>query len=279
MAPGRRWVGDRALVGELASVLGWDPADGLDRLVAALSRGVVAGSTAKLAAMRRGEVPPGADPQAIARSLLAAASGTEAHHAWSCWPMTTVAATLVATAGLGRARVVALRRIDRRSPPFDVHSAVLVETSGTTWLVDPYFSVVLGGPGADPVETVDRGAWAMRTDEPDERWSLRVASGRWPDQLRYRVLGVDLDAGDVAALCAVSTTHSGTPFRPTARVRTADSLVEAWATEAGAGGVRERRWGSPDGLWGAADRLDLASWADAARELGDRTGFRLDGRW
>lgn len=50
-----------------ASSLDWAPADGVAALAARLPERIPAGSTAKLAAIARGHVPPGADVDDLAR--------------------------------------------------------------------------------------------------------------------------------------------------------------------------------------------------------------------
>ncbi len=275
MARPTTWRIDPTLASDLAAVIGWSPGDGVTALVAALAARLPAGSTAKLEAVAAGEVPPGADPEVLAARIVADDVAGVPGPSWSCWVLSTLLAALLETFGVARTEVVATRRIDLRAPAVDFHSAVTVDDGTTTWLCDPYFGLVLPGPGHEDVEVVDRGLWALRSDGAG-RWSYRVASRRWPEQLRYRLVAPSLDTGDVRALCAVSVTHSGVPPRPNARVRTTAESFEAWENADGTATLREWRWDGPDGVWTLdAERRELPSWLDAAEVFSARTGVRV----
>lgn len=277
MARPSAWRIDRGLATALGDVIGWSPGDGAGALVVALTGRLPVGSTAKLEAVAAGEVPPGADAVALAARVVADAEAGVAGPSWSCWVMSTLHAALLETSGVARAEVVATRRIDRRAPPVDVHSAVVADDGTATWICDPYFGLVLPGPGSDEVEVIERGLWGLRSDGPGpagtSRWSYRVAGRRWPEQLRYRVLAPSLDPGDVRGFCLVSVTHSGVPPRPNARVRDLEGSVEAWTNDDGTATVRRWRWGGADGLWAPdAERHDLPSWVAATEVFTDLSG-------
>ncbi|CAN5820870.1 hypothetical protein BH23ACT2_BH23ACT2_18980 [soil metagenome] len=287
----RSWLIDRALALDLAAALGWSPDDGVPALAALLPARVPCGSTAKLAAMDAGEVPPGSDPEAIARRILdhlaalaSAPAGGAPSPSWSCWVLATVMAALVETSGLGATRVAATRRIDDRSPVVDFHSSVLVDGSGPTghetWLCDPYFGTALTMP-TDPggaTEVTLTGRRARVALEEEGRWTLEVALARWSSGLRYRVFAPVLDRGDVHALCAVSVSHSGVPSRPYARLHGAEGVLDVREDDVGAGVVADWRW--PGRAEPAGRRLGTTTtvhlcWAEAADTFADRTGVRI----
>ncbi len=265
------WRIDPAVAGDLAALVGWAPGDGPIALTRALAAHVPSGSTAKRAAVAAGEVPPGADPEAVARRILADRAAGRPEPAWACWPMTTLLAALLETVAGTRANVVGIRRIDDTAPPVDVHSLVLVDGL----LCDPYFASVVAGPGADEVERTVGGVWCRRTDEPDGRWTMAVANGRWSRTLEYRVLAPTLDRGDVAALCAVSATHSGAPPLSYAFLWRDDDLVEALTHTDGTTAVRTWRWDPHDHTRGDLHEEAHADWAGATDDFAARTGIRL----
>lgn len=288
------WRIDAALATDAAALLGWDPATGPEALVGPLGRRVPAGSTAKLAAMAAGEVPPGRDPDALLRRVLADADADRPSPSYSCWVLCTVYAALVETLDVGRTSIVVTRRIDERSPIVDLHSSVLVDPDAPTdadtdrrgdtdrdgdrgaRLVDPYFYVALGGPGGDDVEAVGAGVWALRTDEADGRWSYRVHHARWATPLRYRILGVDLDRDDVHAFCAVSAQFSGVTPRNSANLLTVDGMVDARQNEDGTATVRHVVADHPGQAWSAAvHRTVEPDWPTAMARLADLTGVRV----
>jgi len=270
------WRVDAGLARELAELVGWDPGDGPGALVAALAARVPAGTTAKLAAVAAGQVPPGADPEAIARQIVTDRVEGRPTPAWSCWALCTVLAALVDTMGGGGARVVALRRIDGRAPEVDLHSVVLVPHAGATLLCDPYFAAVVGGPGTPQRERAHLGVWAQRTDEADGRWTYEVGHGRWRHRLRYRVLGPALDRGDVRACCAISVVHSGVPPTPFAGLWRDDLAVDAHTHSGGGCAVREWRRAGPDAVWeGEVTLTEHPDWAAATADLATRTGIAV----
>jgi hypothetical protein len=290
----RPWLIDRVVAADLGAALGWSPEQGAARLATLLPERVPCGSTAKLAAMAAGEVPPGADPEAMARSILDhlneradAPAGGAASPSWSCWVLATVMAALVETSGSGPVRVAGTRRIDDRSPVVDIHSAVLIDGQGddglrheglTSELCDPYFGTSLPLPtvSGETTEVGLAGRHARVELERDGRWTHEVRMGRWTGGLRYRVFAPVLDRGDVHALCAVSVSHTGVPSRPYARLHLADGVLDVREDDTGAGVVTHWRPPGPgrdrEALTTTAER---PTWNEAAEDFAGRTGVRI----
>jgi hypothetical protein len=225
-----------------------------------LAQTMPTGSTTKLAAIARDEVPPGADPVAVAEAWLA-----QPGWAWSCWGISTLYAALVERAGTSlRAEVVGARRIDPSAPPVDVHSVVVLHEGDRQWLTDPYFGIgPIPAPGGDRIRP---GSWGEAFLEGPTWWTAcGSAAGR--SVARYRTFTHALTPGDVEALCRVSVTHSGVSPRPRAYLATPDGSMSA--TEDREGRVVLRRWRLPAGqVWGADPAVDaLASWADAEERI------------
>ncbi len=278
------WQIDRGVAQDLGGFLGWRSGDGPEALVAALGARLPAGSTAKLDAVRRGAIPPGADPELLARQILGDVEAGRPMWAWSCWVYATLFAALVETADIATADVVATRRFDDRSPLVDFHSAVLVDDGTTTILSDPFFVAVLPGPGAAETEAVHQGVWARRTDEAHGSWSYIVGSGRWVQRLQYRRFSVALSNDDVRALCAISVTFSGVPAVPTARLWRTDEVVEASVRDPestpgpprAVARLQTWRWSAPGDPWrGHHHETDHDSWAQAVDAFTARTGVTL----
>ncbi len=270
------WRIDPGLARDLAALIGWDPGAGPVALLGALADQVPAGTTAKLAAVTAGEVPPGADPTAVATRLVRDRVEVAPTPAWSCWALSTLMAALLDLGGRPGA-VVALRRIDGRAPAVDLHSLVVTAGDDGPLACDPYFAAVLPGPGAEGSEAVHRGVWARRTDEPDGRWTYEVGRGRSAGPpLWYRVLAPVLDSGDVAALCAISVTHTGVPPGPCASIWRADVATDAFVHRTGGAAVREWRRAGPDAVAeGDAVVTEHPDWAGAAADMGARVGFPI----
>jgi hypothetical protein len=248
--------------------------DGLAALVEAVSVGVLAGSIAKSDALAGGEVPPGADPVAVAERWLA-----DPGLSWSCWATCTLLAALAQASG-HRAAVVAGRRIDEAAAPVDFHSFVVVGDDRGRWVCDPYFGV--GLMCADDVGRFGRPGVQAECAPDGHGWSLAVRTAQWSATCRYRTVTVPLDAGDVEAFCRVSTTHTGVgPSRYALRLL-ADGV--AMAREGGDGGAVLRRWRpGPDGVRGAGPEASshaaLTDAVAALRALDDRsTGRRPVGQ-
>lgn len=237
------WRIDPGLASDLAEAIGWSPTDGAGALTGRLPERVPAGSTAKLAAVARGEVPPGADGDGLARVVLdhqrawdRRPDGGAPSPSWSCWVFTTLMASLVDWADLGPVRVAGVRRIDERAPVVDYHAAVVVGDGAEPLICDPYFGTSVALPPepgrANLVETTIATATAERG--PDGAWFLESHLAHWEHGCRYRLLAPALDRGDVHAFCAVSVTHSGVPSKPYARLHVDGRVVDAVArAEAG----------------------------------------------
>lgn len=260
----------------LAAMIGWDPGSGPVALAGAMADHVPAGTTAKIAAMAAGEVPPGADPEGIARRILDDRESGAPTPAWSCWALSTLMAALLGHGGLP-AVVVALRRIDDDAPVVDVHSLVLTVTDDGPVGIDPYFAAVVPGPGRAERSLVHRGVWAERTDEPSAgRWTYEVGRGRMAIRLRYRTLAPVVDVGDVTAFCAVSVTHTGVPPGPCASLWRDEVATDAFVHHTGGAAVREWRRVGTAAVWdGEATLTEHPDWAAAAADMGARTGVAL----
>jgi hypothetical protein len=278
------WAIDRGLAADLSAALGWQPDDGAQALAEVLPRRVPCGSTAKLEAVAAGDVPPGAEPGPLARTILGHLDGAGGGPtpSWSCWVHSTVMAALVGAGGSGPVRVAATRRIDEGGPIVDVHSSVLVtedrgDGAGTvTWLCDPYFGSAVAlpeepgaaGEGERPL------VHARAERELDGRWTHAVRLARWDLELRYRVLGPELDAGDVRAFCAVSVTHSGVASRPYVRLHDPDAIIDARVDEHGTGICTDWRVPGVDGPV-SPHVLETTSWPEAAAAFTARTGVAV----
>ncbi len=268
------WRIDPGVARDLAALVGWEPGAGAPALTRALGAHVPSGSTAKLRAVAAGEVPPGADPGRVARRVLDDRAAGRPELAWACWPMSTLMAALLETLEDRPAAVAAIRRIDASAPPVDVHSLVVVDGL----LCDPYFASVVADVGSDEVERTIGGVWSRRVDEPDGRWTFEVGNGRWGagNTLLYRSLAPVVDSGDVAALCAVSVTHTGAPPRPMGFVWRADDLVEAITHTDGTTATRTWTWAAPDRPWeGDLDQVEHPDWRAASADFAARTGIPL----
>lgn len=285
----RPWRIDAGVADDLSEVLGWSGDDGAVALAARFPERVPCGSTAKLAAIAAGELPPGAEVDAVARQLLdhqlavvADPAGAPPSPAWSCWVLATVMAALVDRSGIGPVAVAATRRIDERAPVVDLHSAVVVTESGRDRICDPYFGVGV----TLPVEVGEAASAEIEWRRADVRrdtgsaWSLDLQVAYW-SKIRYRLLGPALDRGDVAAMTAISVSHSGVPSRPYARLHVGGRAVDARIDESGAG--LATRWpaagdtGAPEVVRvAAADPADPAdSWASVTAVFAGWTGIRL----
>jgi len=265
------WQIDHHLADDLAAALGWSADDGAARLAERIPSKVLCGSTAKLAAVAADEVPPGADPDALARQILTnLARGTSP--AWSCWVVATVMAALLDDAGYPSPQVAAVRRVDPAAPTVDFHSTVVVVDGGPTWLCDPYFGLAVPLPtgpidGGEPTESDDELRWARATVEPGDRWLLEFQIKRWESPLAYRVFAPSLDRLDVHSLCAISVSHSGVPARPYARLHPGERVVvDAHQDESGANVVTR---------WPPVSRETCVTWDDAVDAFAALTGVRV----
>lgn len=267
-----RWTIDGGLARELSAALGWRPDEGAGALAARIPERVPMGSTAKLTAIAAAEVPPGADPEPLARQLLAQLSGGLPSPAYSCWVACTVMAALVDAADLGEVHVASTRRSDGGAPIVDFHGAVRVEAGGEAWVCEPYFGAAIALPARAGVRAAVRGPLGTVAAErsADGGWAYDLGWDLWDDLvLRFRLLGPALDPGDVRAMAAISVTHSGVPLRPYARLHVGGGITDASQSEDGTGLVHT--WLPSTGR----TELSTATWADAVEVFAARTGVRV----
>lgn len=271
-AADRPWAIDAVVAEELAAALGWRPGDGAGALAARIPERIPMGSTAKLAAIAAGEVPPGEAPEPLARRLLEQIDGGGRSPSYSCWVACTVMAALVDSAGLGAVHVASTRRSDGGAPIVDFHGAVRVEADGESWVCDPYFGAAIALPAEPGVRASVRGplGTVAASRSLDGGWAYDLGWDLWEDLvLRFRLLGPALDPGDVRAMAAISVTHSGVPLRPYARLHVGGGITDASQAEDGSGLVHA--WFPATGRSEHA----TASWPDAVDAFAARTGVRI----
>lgn len=275
----RPWTIDPGVARALAEALGWRADDGVAALAVRFPERIPMGSTAKLAAIAAGEVPPGAEPEALARQLLehcvdraGSPAGGAPSPTWSCWVASTVMAALVDAAGLGPVHVASTRRSDAGAPVVDFHAAVVVGgDGGEELLCDPYFGAAIALPadaGAQVSATGPLGTVAAARSG-DGGWTLDLGWEVWDIVLRFRRFGPSLDAGDVRAMAAVSVTLSGVPLRPYARLHVGDGIVDASEAADGAGVLHS--WSPGE----ARVERTVGTWAEAVDVFADETGTRV----
>ncbi len=271
---------DRGLADELGCAIGWSHSDGISELVRAVARWVPAGTTAKLRTVLAGDTPPGSDPDAVARRVLAGRTSLASESgadAWSCWPLVTLVALLAAGAGVP-AMVVAARNRGA-TVPVDLHGALLLGSGAEQVIADPYFGLCLPGPGAAECAAVVPGTFGLRQDHGDGRWSYRLLCGRWVQPLVFSSFGVGLDRADVAMMCRLSATHSGASPRPLFRLTLGDGVVNA--AESADGSVTCTQWWHPpdrDGLtpfYGTCDKTVVPTWDVAVEWFRARTDVAI----
>lgn len=215
---------DDGLVSEVLAAIGADAGGDVETVTAAFRAWLPAGSTAKWAAVDAGDVPPGEDPRTALEARLDGSL-----ESWSCWPFCTGLGAVLAGAGHDVRILVEHLRGGRQVPLVDYHSVLVVDGC----LVDAYLGPSAPiPPGGDVTRPDAWGEW-VPGDRPDH---LGVRGGSTP--FRYRMLGDRLDRRDVAALCAVSVTHSGVGRRRTAHVLRDDRL---WFLRDGDDGRAELR--------------------------------------
>lgn len=291
---------DPELATDLAAALGWVPADGAGVLAQRFAERIPTGSTAKLAALADGRVPPGAEIDALAHQILGGLRGDRRESpAWTCWVVSSVFAAIVDTLGPGTARVAALRRIDDRSPVVDIHSVVIVEGGAegsgeaATWVCDPYFGTAVALPGAllDGSDAPQRSDTPIRqathaspadehagacavTLEDDGRWTFGVRLRVWDGWLRYRVLAPRLDRADLAAFCAISATHSGAPDFAYARLHRPGGMDTVRVDPEGTATFSRRSWDGPDGPV-SEERTTVGTWPEGVAAFATATGVTI----
>lgn len=213
---------DDALAIEVLATIGCRADDPVADVVAAFRRWLPAGSTAKWAAVDRGDVPPGADP---ATALEARLGGSL--ESWSCWAMCTGLGATLAAAGHEVRMVV---EHHRRTDLVDFHSVLVVDGD----LVDPYLGPSAPVPPGHDVTRPD--AWAAWVPGPrPDHLGLRGGGGTY----RYRLLGDHLGAREVDAFCQVSVGHSGVGRRRTAHWIDGDERL--WTLREGDTGTADLR--------------------------------------
>ncbi len=192
---------DESLADEVLRAVGVDRCSDVETVVTAFRGWLPAGSTAKWAAIDRGETPPGHDP----RTALGARLGGS-YESWACWPVCTGLGAILRAQGHDVRLAVEHLRAGQQVPLVDYHSVLVVDGE----LVDPFL-----GPSAP----VAPGADVTRPDA----WASWVPGVR-PDHLgcrggssifRYRQVADHLDGRDVEAFCSISATHSGVGRRRT----------------------------------------------------------------
>ena len=278
MGADRPWRIDAGLARELGDAIGWRPDDGVAALPPLMPAAMPMGSTAKLAAIAAGEVPPGADPGALARRALdhlgdraAAPAGPSASPSWSCWVASTVMAALVDGAGLGPVHVAATRRSDPGAPMVDFHAAVQVVDDGVTWVCDPYFGAAVALPSEAGATATAVGPLGVASAErsADGGWTFDLGWDVWDVVLRFRLFGPALDPGDVQAMAAVSVTHTGVPLRPYARLHLGDEIADASEAADGTGVLHS--WTREAGR----SEQVVGSWDEAVEVFAEHTGVRV----
>lgn len=279
----RPWMIDAGLARALSDAIGWRAEDGVAALAERMPVAVPMGSTAKLAAIAAGEVPPGDDPERLARGLLdhlearaTDPAGGALSPTWSCWVASTVMAALVDAAGLGAVHVASTRRSDAGAPVVDFHAAVQVPdgSGGGTWICDPYFGAAVllpSEPGAAASVSGPLGT-ASAVRSVDGGWVFDLGWEVWDIVLRFRLFGPALDPGDVRAMAAVSVTLSGVPLRPYARVHRLDGEAAiADASENADGTGRLATWTRETGR----TEEQAGTWAEAVEAFAERTGVHV----
>ena len=183
-----------------------------------------AGSTAKWAAVDRGELPPGAEARAALEDRLA---GSE--ESWSCWSFCTGLGGVLAALGHDVRIVVEHLRTGRDVPMVDYHSVLVVDGA----LVDSYLGPSAPIAAGEDVTRSDGWAAWIPGDRPDHLGSRAGGS-----VFRYRQLADHLDRRDVEAFCSISVTHTGVGRRRMAHLLRDGNL---WFVREGDDGAAELR--------------------------------------
>ncbi len=271
------WRIDRGLATDLAEALGWSAEDGPAALARRIPERLPCGSTAKLAAIAAGGVPPGADVDALAATVLGhlhdpGGRSTGGSPSWSCWVLVGLVAAVLDGAGIP-AEVVITRRIDAEAPAVDLHGTVLAGPPGERWFLQPYFGLAAPHPTDGPASVDgDLPIGTLRAWVGDDgRVEVEEHLRRWPAALRYRVLAIGADRDDVAAMAAISATHTGVPFRPYARLHRPDGTIVD-AREADDGRFLVGTW-TPGGV--EPNETTHPTWPGATEHFLHLTGISL----
>ncbi len=171
---------------------------------------------AKIAAVRAGREPPGADADAWCREWLATGLGG------TCWGQSVAFAAIIAHAGadtwIGMERMADVDGID-------FHCHVAAEKDGAPVVYDLIHATSGGLPLRDGAVST-RGPLRVGFELVDGRLEHVVRAEGSP--FRYHLLSTRMDRTDVAAFCRVSATHSGLRRdRFFARLLPGDTMVKA----------------------------------------------------
>ena len=160
---------------------------------------------AKCDALRRGEVPPGADAVEVVERWMATGVGS------ACWGHCTAFAGVLGAVGIDSH--VAIDRAVRTDGVIDFHSFVIVEDSMRDWVFDHVHATdgpvrfLAGGEGR-------HGPYAAGFRMDGDRLIHWFRHPERPDvDGRYVILSTDLEVDDVRAFCAISRDFSGIPGR------------------------------------------------------------------
>lgn len=175
---------DDGLADDVFRRLGVTRSSSTEAIVDAFRGWLPAGSTAKWAAVDRGDDPPGADPHEAVEARLAGSL-----ESWACWPYCTALGGLLRSAGRDVRIAVEHLRAGAQVPLVDYHSVLVVDGALVDAFLGPSAPVA---PGEDVTRPDGWGAWVpgLRPDHLDER--------------------------DVRSFLAISSTHTGVGRRRTA---------------------------------------------------------------
>lgn len=193
---------DDVLATEVLAAIGQQRTGPVESIAAGFRAWLPAGSTAKWAAVDRGDTPPGTDPSTALEARLAGSL-----ESWSCWPFCTGLGAVLAATGHDVRIVVEHLRHGHQVPLVDYHSVLVVDGE----LLDPYLGPSAPVPSGGDVTRPDAWAAWIPGIRPDH---LGARGGSTP--FRYRQLADHLDARDVRAFCTISSTHTGVGRRRTA---------------------------------------------------------------
>jgi hypothetical protein len=171
------------LVTPFCDATGIDTSGPLNEMFEAFIRHVPAGRSAKLEAMAAGLRPPGADIDAVARSVI---SGDNT--SWTCLPTAALLAGTINAIWANRytAHVALSRRCDAQAQhPIEIHATVTIVDEHNLWLCDPYH-------GCGPA-TVSRGTGSATRPCAAARWE----AGPWGWRSTVQVTRADGDSSEL----------------------------------------------------------------------------------
>ncbi len=223
-----------------------------------LSMRLPRGSEAKLAAIERGEPPPGSDPEVSARLHL-----EHPTVGVSCWVQSGLVAALASQLdGVERAGVMVLSRVDPTAPAVDFHGSAVVETPSGRVISDPYFDAdavpddggIAHGPGS-AVEVTDVDGTVVLS--VSQCWSVGT--------LRYRQVSGALAPRHTEPFCRLSATY-GSVHNRSLGLRTPSGRVNV--APAGDAGYRVTRWElGPTDVRGTPAQIEVVGSWEGAVEL------------